>query len=106
MYACLDLSARTSCRRSKIALYENADEYARAYLNEHSGFSNLLLANFRSIFLFYFGFCLLVFVAFGVPRLVQLTKKIIQRKIEGPSNPRKPKKLISGKLNLFPAFGD
>ena len=66
MYSCIDKAARASCRSSKIALYETVDEYTK----EHEGFSDLIVANFRFLFLNFFIFCFLVLVAFWAHRLV------------------------------------
>ena len=68
---CVDNLARTSCRASKVSQLESLE----AYIEEYSGFSDLPLDNFRFIFLYYFLFCSLVFVAFGVHHLVKLVKK-------------------------------
>ena len=69
---CGDKIARTSCRSSKITLYENLNQYEQ----EYSGFSNLVLDNFYCTFHLYTLLCLLFFAAFAVHHLVQLIKTI------------------------------
>lgn len=68
---CIDQAARSSCRNSKIELYETLDQY----IELSSGFSDLCLQNFQYIFLYYLLYCSLVFVAFGVHHLVKFTRK-------------------------------
>ena len=68
---CIDQAARSSCRNSKIELFESLDQY----IEEYSGFSHLVLANFRFIFLYYILYCSLAFVAFGVHHLVKFVSK-------------------------------
>ena len=69
---CINRAARSSCRRSNVLLIESLD----AYLDEAEGFSGLVFANFRQIFLFYSFFCLLLCVAFAVHHLAKLVKKL------------------------------
>ena len=75
MYDCTDNAARASCRGSKnsLSLFESIEAYMDDY--EFSGFSDLVLDNFRFIFLYYFLFCSLVFVSFCVHHLVKYVKK-------------------------------
>ena len=71
----MDKVARQACRSSKVSLFETLDEYVQ----EYSGFSDLALDNFRSIFLYYLLFCSLVFAIFCAFRLVSSTKHIVKR---------------------------
>ena len=70
-YDCADKLIRANCRASKVTMFETLEQF----IDETTGFSDLVLDNFRFIFLYYFLFCSLVFVAFGVHHLVKLVKK-------------------------------
>ena len=71
MYGCIDRVARNSLRSSKIALFENLEQYVQ---ENSGGFSDLEFQNFRLIFLYYFLVCSLVFVVACVVHLVNFTK--------------------------------
>ena len=62
MYKCVDETAKASCRTSKIDLFGNLEQF----INEYSGFSDLVFENFQSIFIYYGLFGALLFVAFCV----------------------------------------
>ena len=70
LYDCIDTAASESCRTSKVTVFGTLE----AYIDEHSHFANLVLDNFRFIFLYYFLACSLVFVAFAVHLLVKFDK--------------------------------
>ena len=71
-YYCADKLSRANCRASKVTMFETLEQF----IDEATGFSDLVLDNFRFIFLYYyFLFCSLVFVAFGVHHLVKYVKK-------------------------------
>ena len=72
MYHC-DQAARSSFRRSKIELFGNLEDYIEAY----SEFSDLVLDNFRFIFLYYFLLCSLAFAVFCV-HLVRSAKLFLR----------------------------
>ena len=74
-YDCADQSAQSNCRASKLSLLESLD----AYIEEYSGFSDLVLDNFRFIFLYYFLACSLAFVAFDAHHLVKFVKKNVKK---------------------------
>lgn len=69
-YDCFNKASRAPCRGSKNSLFECLE----AYIDEHSSTSDLVLDNFRFIFLYYFLACSLVFVAFAVHLLVKFDK--------------------------------
>lgn len=69
-YNCLDGVGKKSCHTSKISIFGTLEEF----IEENSSFSNLGIANFRSIMLYYFLFCSLVFVTFCMHHLVKLIK--------------------------------
>ena len=71
MLDCIDKNGRESCRAAKIGLFENLTKF----IEEYSGFSNLVLENFSRLFLYYFLICSLVFVAFCLHHLVKVAKK-------------------------------
>ena len=77
LFDCIDKAARASCRRNEILMFETLE----AYIDEYSGFSDLVLDNFRSIFLYYFLFCSLVFAAFSMYHLANLAKRRIKKRI-------------------------
>ena len=70
-YYCADKLSRTNCRASKVTLFETLEQF----IDETTGFSDLVLDNFRFIFLYYFLLCSLFFVAFCVHHLVKFVKK-------------------------------
>lgn len=72
MTDCIEKSGRATCRASKIAIFRNLEDY----LEEFSDTSDLVLDNFRFIFLYYFIVCSLVFVAFAGYHLVKFAKKM------------------------------
>lgn len=48
------------------------------YVSEHSGFANLNLDNFRTIFLLHFSICFLAFIAFSIHYLVKRRTLFVQ----------------------------
>ena len=70
-YNCADKLSRANCRASKVTMFETLEQF----IDETTGFSDLVLDNFRFIFLYYFLFCSLVFVAFCVHHLFKFVKK-------------------------------
>lgn len=70
LYNCIDNEAKESCHNSKLSVFETL----AVYIQEFTGFSNLVLDNFASIFHYYFLFCSLVFVAFCMHHLVKFIK--------------------------------
>lgn len=69
-YDCIDTAARASCRSSKISLFESLESYTEF----SSGFTDLVVENFKYILLNYFLVCSLVFVAFGLHHLIKIAK--------------------------------
>lgn len=67
---CTEQVAKKACRLSKIKIYDRVDEYVNDFLH----FSDLVLANFRYIFLDFFAFCSFVFVIFCVHRSIGYAK--------------------------------
>lgn len=77
MVDCIEKEAKESFRRNEIRLFSNLDEY----LDEYSRFSDLVLDNFRFVFLYYFLFALLVIsIAFVHHGLVLFAKTMIRRR--------------------------
>lgn len=68
---CIEQVGRDSFRASKMRLFESLE----AYVNEYSGFSDLVLDNFWPIFRYYFFICSLVFVTFCAHHLTKLIEK-------------------------------
>ena len=71
---CVEAVGRESCRTSKvkITVFEKIEDY----IEQHSEFSDLVLPNFGSIFLYYFLFFALIFFAFCIHHLVKLAKRM------------------------------
>ena len=69
---CVDEVARSALRQAKVTVIEDVDEYVK----EFSGFSDLVLDNFRSIFRHYAALCSFIFSTFSVHWLVNLVKPI------------------------------
>lgn len=72
-FDCVDQVARESCRRAKVKMIETVEEF----IDEQSGFSDLVLENFRFIFTYYFVLCSLVFIAFLIHHLIKFVNKSI-----------------------------
>ena len=70
MADCMDAVGQESCRASKITVFGTLKDY----IEEHSKFSDLVLPNFGSIFLYYFLFFALIFFAFCMHHLLKLVK--------------------------------
>lgn len=70
-YNGLDEEKERASRAEKVVLIGNVEQY----IAEYSGFSDLDLANFRFIFLYYALFCSLVFAAFCAHHLVKFIRK-------------------------------
>ena len=66
MYGCIKNAASESFRNDEVNLFQKLEDYT----DQYSGFSNLILNNFRFIFIFYFLFCSLPFLAFCLHHLV------------------------------------
>ena len=47
----------------------------KEFVDENSGFENLVLSNFQAIFLYYFSICSLVLGAFLLDHLVRFVRK-------------------------------
>ena len=78
MFACIDKQATASIRKDKVQVFETVE----AFVDEFSGFSYLVLDNFRFIFLYYFLFGSLSLLAFFVHHLVnKLAKKRNKRRL-------------------------
>lgn len=71
MFDCTERAGRASCRASKVSIFESLDEYVSTY----SSSSDLSMNNFHLIFLYYFLFCSLIFVAFCLHHLVKFIKR-------------------------------
>lgn len=68
---CFERVGKTSLRSSsKMSVFESVEDYE----NEYSNFSDLVLDNFRIIFLYYFLFCSLLLATFYVHQLLQLAR--------------------------------
>ena len=71
MFDCFDQAARTNCRASATTLFENLDDY----ISEYTVTSDLAIGNFRQTFLYFFGLCMIVGIAFLLHHLFKLAKK-------------------------------
>lgn len=78
MFECIVKSAKSVVRNNEFSLFANL----KSYIEEFSGsFSNLILENFRYIFIYYFLFILLAFaVCVGHRVLVIVAKMTTRRK--------------------------
>lgn len=73
VYRCFGRVAKEACRVGKIEVFRDLSKFVEA----HTVFSNLVLANFAFIFKFYALFCALTFTAFCVHHLVRISSKIV-----------------------------
>ena len=73
MFDCLDKTAIGCARSAKIELFDSLASYVENY----SGFSNLVFENFKHIFIYYGLICSLVFAAFCVHHLIKFLEKRI-----------------------------
>lgn len=71
VYTCARELSQTNCRISKVTIFESVPEY----IEQYSGFSDLILENFHSIFVYFFLVCSLIFVAFCMHHLVKCVEK-------------------------------
>lgn len=69
---CFDRVTKEACRVSGVLVFRDLDKFVES----RSGFSNLVLDNFRFILLYYFLFCSMVFVAFCLQSFTKCTKMI------------------------------
>lgn len=91
MNRCFDRSTKEACRSSGVLVFRDLDKFVK----EYSGFSNLVLENYLSIFLYFFLFCSAVFVIFCLKQFCEWAR--CPRKITGfmKSNRKKFKKIAS-----------
>ena len=74
MEYCMANAATEQTRASKIKVIENVEQYNEEFL---VAASVLVVANFKSIFQYYFIFCSLIFAAFVIHYLVKFAKNRI-----------------------------
>ena len=71
LFASTDRISGASSRKGGISIFETLEDY----VEEHVGFADLVLSNFRFIFIYYALICSLVFLTFCVHHLVNFVKK-------------------------------
>ena len=76
MYLCVNQAAREACRISKIALFQNEEDYVSEY---SGGFSDLGYENFARIFLYHSLLCSLLFAAFAGHHSFKLIKFVLSQ---------------------------
>ena len=74
MENCMAQSAESSCRASRITVIGDVDQYTE----EYTAASDLVLENFRYIFLYHFLICSLLLLAFGLHHLARLAKSRVR----------------------------
>lgn len=79
MFDCTEQAGRKACRSSNVTLFEDLDQYSANYVG--AGFSDLVLANFRFVFLYYGLFGALILVVAFLPHLVQCVRKRIEKRL-------------------------
>lgn len=70
MYECASSCAAEPSWMPMVKVFRTLNDY----VSQHSGFANLTLDNFRTIFLLHFSICFLVFIAFSMHHLVKFVK--------------------------------
>ena len=70
MYECASKLAQKNCRASEVTMFDSLESYTEDY----TSFDDLVLQNFKHIFIYYFLLCSLVFVAFTVHHLAKFVR--------------------------------
>ena len=87
IYRCILSNARSCIRNNDrkygVSVFENLE----SFFEETSGFSDLVLENFSRLFLYYFLFCSLVFLAFCIHHIVNFWKKQRRRRMRSLDRP-------------------
>lgn len=81
LFVCVRQASQDTCRASRVSIFESIE----SFVEEFSEFSDLVLENFRYIFLYHFLICSLVFVTFGVHCMVKFARRnvnLIRRLLE------------------------
>ena len=78
LFECMDSNTELACNLKKMKLFSSLNQFLAS---ESSKFSNLILNNFRTIFLGYFLTCGCIFAVFCLNRLVNRLMQMVKNRV-------------------------